>query len=322
MLGPSLGKKVRFSPGTKFACIALHGCTGLRLPATSTPRANIVVLSDFPFEIPRDWKETLGSYKVERLAASNLLIVASVPSARPYDRDDERECLIRTVRAFCFGLWMLGGPNFDSGLLLAGGTADSDPQILMVQDLIPVFLRPRGAAVVTDCDTLRYASRVGAGLTLIHKNRVFDRLERGFWTWVGGIREGHLHIRLHQFVRAVDALIASERGQGRRQFVERAQTFATTNQIAAVLGQLYDLRSSEEHFRPFQSVLNVEDQAEAERIGAVRVDQAERLAGGVYSRILVNPALWDHFGDEGPIRAFWAKSEQERRRIWGDPVKI
>lgn len=70
------------------------------------------------------------------------------------------------------------------------------------------------------------------------------------------------------------------------------------------------------------SQLNVSDKAEAERLGALRSYQAERLAGDVYSRLLANPALLNLFGDQSAIDAFWRLTSDERRNAWSTPLNL
>lgn len=319
---PSSSVGVRFEPGTKFACIALPHCRPLRLPAATAVNNQFVVLTESPFEVGNDWRATLGTSRAESYAGSNLFIFASRVSLNPFSKEGENDQLVWAVRAFYYALMMLGTPEHEPGLLLAGGVSDSGPQVLHVQELVRVHVRPLGDHPAVATPLLRMVGRISSGILNVHRHQEFQRVQRGFWTWLGAMRESHLHARLHQFVRAVDSLVASEQGKGRRQFVDRAQTFAGGSEIKKVLGQLYDLRSVEEHFSPWEPVFGLPKGQEAERTGALRAYQTERLAGDVFSRLFTNPELLDRFRKQESIAEFWALTVEQRQGLWGTPINL
>ena len=215
---------------------------------------------------------------------------------------------------------MLGGPEHEPSLLFSGSVTATGPQVLYAQEVIPVFPRPLDRGPTITPEALDVAAEIGAGIEAIQDRRMHDRLKRGFWTWVGAIREQHLHARLHQFVRSIDALIGSESGKGKVQFVSRGQMFAEGRDVELILSQLYQLRSVEEHFRPWQPILNVAPGNDAERIGALRAYQAERLASHVYAITLANSPLLEHFRDEETIAKFWSLDESVRCDQW--PLRL
>jgi hypothetical protein len=305
---------IKFEPGTRFACVALANARDVDLPSVSTPGDPFVVLRELPFDLGSDWRPTLGTFRTERLQDSDFLIFASQRS--PYLNERHRDPLIRQVRAFYYALMMLGGPAHEPGLLFAGGVTSTGPNVLHAQDIVPALPRPLGHPPKITTDVLNVAADISAGVVAIQERRLYDRLGRGFWTWVGAIREQHLHVRLHQFVRSIDALIDSEAGKGKAQFVSRGQTFADGADIVQILSQLYRLRSVEEHFRPWEPIIGVSDPKEAERIGALRAYQAERLASHVYAVALAHTLLREQFRDEDSIASFWALGERERHEWW------
>jgi hypothetical protein len=191
------------------AALAISRALNVELPSVSTARDKVVLVRRLPFELGADWRATLGTFRTERLEASNLLIFASESS--PYLNERHRDPLIRKVRAFYYALMMLGGPGHESGLLFAGGVTSTGPNVLCAQDLIPAVPRPLGRPTPITVQALEVAADISEGIIAIQGRHAHNRLERGFWTWVGAIREQHLHVRLHQFVRSIDALIGTER---------------------------------------------------------------------------------------------------------------
>lgn len=304
---------IQFQPGSRFAALAISRALNVELPSVSTARDAFVVVQQLPFDLGADWRATLGTFRTERLEASNFLIFASESS--PYVNERHRDPLIRKIRAFYYALIMLGGPAHESGLLFAGGVTSTGPNVLYAQDLIPAVPRPLGHPTPITAQALEVAADISDGIVGIQGRKTHDRLERGFWTWVGAVREQHLHVRLHQFVRSIDALVGSEQGKGEKQFILRGQTFTEGRDVESILSQLYRLRSVEEHFRPWQPILGLNG-SEAERVGALRAYQAERLASHVYAIVFANASIRNHFRDEHSIAAFWAMKETEREAQW------
>jgi hypothetical protein len=294
---------IQFHPGSRFAALAISRALNVELPTVSTGRDVFVVVRQLPLDLGADWRATLGTFRTERLEMSNFLIFASESS--PYFNERHRDPLIRKVRAFYYALMMLGGPAHESGLFFAGGVTSTGPNVLYAQDLIPAVPRPLGRHTPISVQALEVAADISDGIIGIQGRKTHDRLERGFWTWVGAVREQHLHVRLHQFVRSIDALIGSEQGKGEKQFISRGQTFAEGRDVENILSQLYRLRSVEEHFRPWQPTLGLSG-PEAERVGGLRAYQAERLASHVYTIVSANASIRNHFRDEHSITAFWA----------------
>src|SRR5574341_1033923 len=105
-----------------------------------------------------------------------------------------------------------------------------------------------------------------------------------------GVREDYLDARLHQFIRAVEALLKPSIGKSRAQFSYRCQAFLGPSKAARRLAErLYDLRSFAEHMNAWPALLRA---GEDERR---RAYQAECLASWVYQRLLTSPCLRAQF---------------------------
>ncbi len=140
-----------------------------------------------------------------------------------------------------------------------------------------------------------------------------------FWK---GLRERYAEARLHQFVRAVEAVVKPEIGQSKKQFVHRCQTFAGANPAAAsILQECYDLRSQQEHLHDWQDALLHYPPEQRETVLYQRVRHMEALARHVYFRILTSLAHMRLFADAS-IDAFWTLREGDQRSQWGPPLDI
>jgi hypothetical protein len=84
------------------------------------------------------------------------------------------------------------------------------------------------------------------------------------------------------------------------------------------MGALYDIRSHVEHLHE-NRYLEVFDRA-------IRLDLLQKeavieyVARTTLARIVVQDALWAHFGNTAALEKFWALTPDERRKLWGDPI--
>lgn len=130
--------------------------------------------------------------------------------------------------------------------------------------------------------------------------------------------------RLHQFVRAIEALIKPEEGKTTKQFAYRTQTFVRSGStLAEDLKEIFKLRCAAVHLNEFEGVLDGYPACDRERIAALRVFQAESIAHTAYARILGKPDLLQNFIDDNSINAFWqGPDDRTRRQSWGEPLDL
>jgi len=181
---------------------------------------------------------------------------------------------------------------------------------------MPMFITPE---LITSAD------RVAGGIrTTFSSPGTHSRLKRGFAAaWLRGIQDSHGDVRLHQFVRATEALIQPRAGETRRQFIHRGLTFiGASEHNRELLGELFDLRSAAEHMNDLNTVFSEIPSSERNRRGWLTSYQAEVLAGRNYIRIFSNTRLLDIFIEDDSIDRFWKLPDAERKRLWGKPVDL
>jgi hypothetical protein len=141
--------------------------------------------------------------------------------------------------------------------------------------------------------------------------------------WIGGLTEFYGANRLHQFVRAVEAVVKPPAGENRAKFAHRAQLFAGTNPSShKLLSHLYELRNHTEHMNPLDSGLTAHPSADRFAIGLERAFQAQTLASEVYLRILERPNLISLFSTDDQTDSFWSMSWADQVAAWGPPIDI
>ncbi len=129
--------------------------------------------------------------------------------------------------------------------------------------------------------------------------------------------------RLHQFVRALEAVITPRIGESKSDFAHRGQTLAVANaQTREVLIELYDLRSAVEHLNVPQNALQAD--TEAERLAVVnrRTRQADTLARASLLRVLESSVMFNIFRRDDEIEDFWRLREHARSLLWGERLDI
>jgi hypothetical protein len=147
-----------------------------------------------------------------------------------------------------------------------------------------------------------------------------NRLRRGFHAFVRAIQEYYGDERLHQFVRAVDAVVMPRIGRSRRDFIYRCQLFAGQSREARhVLENLYDLRSNAEHLNAPDGALRGDSAREREAVAFKRFYQAQALSMHVYDRIFSSPALLAAFATDEGTRQFWDNTFPDQARLWAPP---
>jgi hypothetical protein len=151
----------------------------------------------------------------------------------------------------------------------------------------------------------------------------FARIRRGFAVLLDGLRQSFGRERLHQYVRAIEAAILPEQGKTRKQFISRCQTFAgADSEIAATLGEAFDMRSDVEHVHEWDRALAGRPASDREPLALRRTRQLEFLACGIYRRILATPILRDHFRSDDSIRRYWSMPDECRRSLWGEALDV
>jgi hypothetical protein len=299
--------------GTKFACLSLKEgslADGLSEPLDLLRDRSLWALFAPPFEIPQYWQNWLGSLQTRRFSGSNLFLFATLPSGASVRERREK------VDSLFYAILMHGVPDYQAGLLLIGEKRSGTADVQSVRADNQYYRPAKFGPAEIDGDTLKSAAAAAGGLQTIYREQQnYRRLKQGFEAWVKGVSEEVGIYRLHQFVRAVEAVVKPSTDQVREQFIKRCNLFAVRS--AQVLEELYDLRTCVEHMNDWRDVLTqYSSESEQDTIGWKRAYQAELLAGHVYLRILKESKLLENFIDDERIDQFWEEPS------WGEPVDL
>jgi hypothetical protein len=304
----------------KFCCIGVQTNISNAFSAPVNISPNFYAFFKAPLKIDEFWTEDLGKFQANTFSESNLLLFAF---AQP---DFPDTYLDRLVTMRYYSLLVQGAGYSEDGLKLAGPCLPNGLHVSSVTTLHS-FNRPHPAWTVSiDEEILSRTNEITNGLVQVYSNEEKEdylRLRKGFDAFLRGVMENRADTRIHQFVRALEAVIKPERGTTERQFIHRCQIFAgRTEEERIILTDIYRLRSAAEHMNPLSNQLTSYSSHEHPKIIALRTFQAEVLAGHVYQRVLSEDALRQVFISEASVTDFWRRPDDERISIWGNPLNL
>lgn len=280
-------------------------------------------LPRLPVEISDHWQAWLGSLRIDEIKRVNFALATKAPSLTPQLRDQENELLTGSLDHLLYGLLLQGVPYYENGFSLSGANVGGDIQIREFSELadyVPSYDLP---ALEVGIAEIKRATSLAEQLGRIAQGgRDWARLRRGLKALLSGSKEKEGGDRLHQFARALEALIKPDIGNTRRQFGHRAQTFALGGaKTRDTLLQIFDIRSQVEHLH---SPLDALDGSESDRIALAnrRTKQADILSRFAFGRVLESEQLLNVFRTDASIDAFWQMQDDERIRVWGQRLDL
>jgi hypothetical protein len=306
----------------KFVCIAI------RARSVSLPDAPVVLApgleahSKLPIPVESFWKEWLGVQGVKPAEESDCSLVAYSPSASPGVLDHEHEELRQRASMFFSALAIQGSLALRDGMVLVGGVQDGAVTVREAGHLPTHYRLAHVRDLRVTPAALEAAYRVSLGIQRLYAVRTpCERMKRGLHALLRSLEEPAAGDKLHQCVRAVEALLKPPIGKTTRAFVARGQTFVCASS-ADVLRELYEMRCQAEHINPLNIQLPDPRFPANDRLAEFRAHEAVVLASQVYCRVLGSEPLQAHFADDTQIDAFWGQNTQQRTATWGPALDL
>lgn len=249
--------------GEKFSCIALQNVSTANLLLSPLELTDgLWVSTTAPFNIDSTWREWIGKIRSDEIGRANLFLCAIQSSSKPAILDDENQKLTKLVKFLFHGILLQGIPHFDRGWTFTGANVSSGLEIRSMGELDTYYFSPQppGRAhanfIPISEKTCHLAKKFVDEFTLIENDSEFSRLKRGMRAIVRGMKEKFVEDRLHEYVRALEALIKPPIGKSTVKFVSRGQTFTLSgNPNENILKECYEIRSKVEHMHEFNKSL-------------------------------------------------------------------
>src|SRR5262249_10382009 len=161
-----------------------------------------------------------GSLTADDLEEEGLGIYVTAPSAHPEVSDDENISLQRTANDILDALLLQGVPRIGRGLVANGANVDGEIRMRSYTPLTRHYLTDGRPPFIVGMNEIRRSITLARRLRYIlnewESNRSlgqWSRLIRGLRTLLSANRqENSVGERLHQFVRAVEAIIKPKIG--------------------------------------------------------------------------------------------------------------
>ncbi|WP_315810511.1 hypothetical protein [Bradyrhizobium sp. SZCCHNR3107] len=282
---------------------------------------NFEIIGGADFKVPDEWREWLGSIRIEEVEACDIFIACKLRSASPDILDGEN--ILLTNRLWSFYRGLLLSSTFATAhkpVILTGSCRDGEVGLRQQQDLdppVPNDFRPypdvspdqfEAAAAIAGSYAQMVSTRHGS-------NRW--RFNRVFHLYCQTRTEPDLLERIHQYARCIDGFVTTGPGQGRKDFRSRTQLFIGPLH-QDFMGEIYDVRSAVEHLHEdrYLDPLTRPTQVDLTKKEAI----IEHIARTTLARIALNEQLWPHFTSKTALGDFWAKPADERQAIWGPPI--
>ncbi len=306
--------------GYKFGCFALEG-VGLdrEFRAPIDLGNGLWVVSGPPFELGEAWREWLGTIEADRLQRCNVTLLAISPSEHPEVLDNENQMLSQRALSLFYALFMVEVFRHEGGIALSGANVNGRVDVRQTSRIAEHYPLAQFQFAPLRTVHFRRMARIAEGIRAVHiPGTETNRLQRGFHAWIRGIQELYGDERLHQFVRAIEAIVKPNEGSGRRHFVLRGQLFVGESpQNATMLEEIFNMRGATEHLNPLVQALEVYPKENRQTISQQRLCQTQLLASYIFEVVLGDAALRALFTSDDRIAAFWQLSRDEQRTEWG-----
>lgn len=311
---------MNIAPNEKFACFVFTRCSMAdTTPAELELGPSTWATTTLDLKVAEHWAGWLGSITMEELKEASFVLYTTMPSARPKILDRENEDLTRHLDYLLYGLLLQGVPEYFKGYSLKGANVAGEVDVRQFSELKnyePTYEMPefRPGAV-----ELKLAASLAPRVRHVNEGKAdWPRLRRGLKALFRGTAERDGEERLHQFVRALEALLRPEIGGTRRQFAHRIdQTFTMANdEMRETLLQIFDMRSQVEHVHPVLDVLEGDEQTRI-AVANRRTRQVDVLARSALRRVLSDASLLETFRTDAGIDAFWSLLDAVRVAAWG-----
>ena len=251
-----------------------------------------MVSAGFSLDQEDFWKKNLGDQTIETIATANLCLVTFRPSKQPQVLDAENKQLSERTQTAFQCLLLNGIPAVQDWAVLTGSWVNQHVHVRSHGSGDQCFRSAKANPKrVTQATLVLTGNAADAYETIFGHKDQFLRLKRGFQALVRAVREDWPDFRLHQYVRAIEALTMTQRDQAFAYAC--AQTAALCGKIilSEDCRETYTMRGCVEHMHDWTSGLRGGAKFGALRKAHARLLVVEDLALACYRAALTSPAL-------------------------------
>jgi hypothetical protein len=292
-----------------------------------------------PFTIDQEWRKWIGEIISERIKNGRFVLTAVEESS-----SDSDEILLNRIQLVLWGISIvIGIPeywvadtikgflqenesiqtniSFGFGMTRLFQTVcekNSKSESIFVPIEITLDEFNQAVQFATYMETINKTieqERKNRGIPVNQSyTNLFTRPKGGFMAFQLGAPSSFAPERLHQFARTIEACLPADIG-GRQDFTGYLKDLLIPHSDNDnTLLEIYDLRSAQEHIRPFDCRA-LPKESDPDSIARRRTRQSEALAREMFKRFFSGQDLLSHFRDETTLKAFWTNGNAVR--AWG-----
>ncbi len=277
--------------------------------------------AEFRIEIENEfWRKGLGEWRIEDLHECNLFIVSKANSEQADILDEESRQLLNDSWLFAYALSLAGAKFGRTPISIEGNRIDGEENVRRFgpgQQLLQTKDHPY--TIVNDNRILEAEAAFGGLKRVFANGAQFKRFRKGARSLFEGMTNQSCDDRAYFFVRAIEALHATSKGDGAGQFVYKCLKFTDPNSSnERLFADLYSIRNNVVHANGFDSMVKAGENPQAAEARVVfQCLEAELIAKELYRRILSDTTLLDHFEDDAKIRQWWDSNGH-----FGSPIDL
>jgi hypothetical protein len=293
----------------------------IAFPLVLTDRVRI--LTSLPVVPAKHWKEWLGTLLWKTIEERcNMFAIVSEPNPEPGVLN--HKALRNEMVGLLHGLALTGWPQTSSVHMLCGNMNADGPDIRQHSEPVDFKFNDRLRGQTLNEARLREVFTLSEHLVNFYAGGK-SRVKRGYRALHDALKADYIDDRLHLLVRALDAVVKTEQGQGRIQFGQRcSRTFLVPHaDNEQALYDMYFLRNAVEHVKDIEGEpARLADEVQRKEVRERRQFQLEVLALAVYRRIVGDPILRAELGTDQGIDTFWALDDAVRAAKWNSALDL
>ncbi|HVF87640.1 MAG TPA: hypothetical protein VM866_08610 [Pyrinomonadaceae bacterium] len=193
-----------------FACLAIKTRVSFELRQPIQLTNGLYATTEVPFLLDEFWRDNIGKIESDHITNCNLFILAQ--TSNPGITSNVLLDLINTRH---YALLLQGAGYCERGVSLFGSNSLNGRRVSALRRLPDYYGPFKVLSADVDHDALNATSSLCDGLNTIYKNQTdtahlsanYLRLRKGFHAFWDAIKQDAVHERLHQFVRAIEAVI-------------------------------------------------------------------------------------------------------------------
>jgi hypothetical protein len=208
--------------GEAFSCFAVEGLSHtLKNFVELEPGLRVLIEPPFNFS---EMQSAVGQL-TDHYRKSNFLILTKRPISSMLTKHSATEATAERGQMFWYSL-LLQGVRRHAGALVLHGVVRGEKIDVHGGDLPEKFRAISGVSEPITEESLKAAYEAFQGLDYVFKrSNEHGRLRRGFKAFLAGAKEDEVDRKVHDFVRALEALVRPDKGKTEKQFIHRCQTF-------------------------------------------------------------------------------------------------